>query len=599
MPSAGIFVRLGAGVTLPARGDRLSLTGTLARPHGQLELRIKSGGLQPLGPDTLPTALPTTVPAFGDATEARLVTLEGRLVDGPRRSSTGDLTIWFEGVDGGRFRVRADTSAGIARSLFVRGGRYRLVGILGRYATAGDPGFRIWLRDRADLVRLDAGAPGATPAPGTSPNPGAGGTVAEVAIRAARGSIGRTVTVVGVVTAPATLLDSSRRRIVIQDATGGIEVRLAPTMAVPSVGTRVRVSGEVGIAYGTPRILADSIAVLGKDSVPVPAALGRAPGEELGDRLVRLLVTVLDVKKDGDRWRAEVRVGGDRVPVAGLAGSGIPSTALVEGRTATIVGLVRIANPSATDRRLTIVPRSRADIRLGPVVAGGSGAGAAAGSDSGSGPAGGAADIAPSASASGVPDAWIDADLDGLAPLVGQTVRVGGLVTAISADGFDLDDGTAVGRVVLLGEATAFQALLGSGDAVNVIGRASGPAEAPFVRVSDPGSITRVGSLGEPIPLAEPTPDWADTGAEPTSDVPILVGLALSGAADGGRAGGHESSVGGSTEQGTLALALIMLGLASTGAIGARRWRRNWRSSRRIAARLATIAGMPGPERRA
>ena len=50
-----------------------------------------------------------------------------------------------------------------------------------------------------------------------------------------------------------------------------------------------------------------------------------------------------------------------------------------------------------------------------------------------------------------LPDAALDADLVELEAFVGQRVRVGGLVVDLRADGFTLDDGTAIGRVILRG----------------------------------------------------------------------------------------------------------------------------------------------------
>src|SRR5439155_13564808 len=66
------------------------------------------------------------------------------------------------------------------------------------------------------------------------------------------------------------------------------------------------------------------------------------------------------------RWRAELLLGSDRVPVVGLPAARIPSVTLVEGRHATIVGIVRRPYPSAADRRFAIEPRGRADLAIGP-----------------------------------------------------------------------------------------------------------------------------------------------------------------------------------------------------------------------------------------
>ena len=65
------------------------------------------------------------------------------------------------------------------------------------------------------------------------------------------------VTVEGLVTIRSNLLDATGRRIVIEDRTAGVEVLLPTGATAPAVGSRVRVSGEIGRAYGAPRIRAD------------------------------------------------------------------------------------------------------------------------------------------------------------------------------------------------------------------------------------------------------------------------------------------------------------------------------------------------------
>ncbi len=84
-----------------------------------------------------------------------------------------------------------------------------------------------------------------------------------------------------------------------------------------------------------------------------------------------------------------------------------------------------------------------------------------------------------------------DADLVDLDAVVGRVVRVGGLVVELTADGFTLDDGTAIGRVVLRGAAREVLALVEPDDAVNAIGRVeastTGPSSSSTTRRGDPG----------------------------------------------------------------------------------------------------------------
>ena len=217
---------------------------------------------------------------------------------------------------------------------------------------------------------------------------------------------------------------------------------------------------------------------------------------------MRVAGTVVDVKKLGDRWRAEVSVGRDPVVVSGLVGAGIPSTTLVEGRVATIVGIVRRPYPGATDRRWSIAPRGPADVAIG-------GARPASGSSDEPDPAAGpgAAGTRTTASPSSAPNV----NLVDLAGHVRSVVRVGGLVTELAADAFLLDDGTAVGRVALLGEAAEYLPLLEPGDALNATGRVERDGDAYRIVVEDPAGLVRVG---------DPTLDPTSIGATPTEQPP-------------------------------------------------------------------------------
>lgn len=497
---AGIVVRLPDGAA-PPRGTQIIVTGRLADPYGQLEVRTASGGLLMVGPGI--AAPPSTIAAqdLGERTEGRLVTLEGFVAAAPVRSTSGNLAVWFVDDGGARFRVLVDASAGIDRASFVVGGRYRLTGIVGQWASRKGAldGYRVWLRDRSDLSVLvtapGPGGPGTTPAtPATPP----------VSIAAALRMGEGTVRIEGVVTIPASLLDATGRRIVIQDATGAIEVLLPAGVSAPTVGSRIAVDGELGRAYGAPRIRATALSDLGTAASPLPLTVAGQLSQDLEWRLVSVSGTVVDVTRLGDRWRAELLVGRTRIAIAGQAGSGIPSTALIEGRKATVVGIVRRPYPAATDRRYAILPRSGADLRLGPAEASASGGKAVGSGTSGSGASRTAVGKG-MASSRGAGVAGLssvprppDVDLGELEPYLGQTVRVGGIVLRSLAGVIDLDDGTAVAPVRAIGDALALAAFFEPGDPINVVGTVVRLADGRFsVDVSDPGGLHRIGALGE------------------------------------------------------------------------------------------------------
>src|SRR6185312_14709004 len=129
---------------------------------------------------------------------------------------------------------------------FVKGARYRIVGIGGQRATRkGEPdGYRVWLRDGQDVTLLSA-----APSPGPSGGaPGTSGTAGPTAISIATAlrTADRDVAIEATVTAGASLLDNSGRRIVVQDASGAIEVLLPKESGALPVGARVRAAGRVG-----------------------------------------------------------------------------------------------------------------------------------------------------------------------------------------------------------------------------------------------------------------------------------------------------------------------------------------------------------------
>jgi hypothetical protein len=265
------------------------------------------------------------------------------------------------------------------------------------------------------------------------------------------------------------------------------------------------------------------------------------------------------------------------VPIVGLPGAGIAATVLVEGRPATITGIVRRPYPSASDRRFAVLPRDARDVALGPPADGASSP--TSGRRGGAGPSGstpaGPAPFAPAA---------VDVDLGQLAEHVGQTVRVGGLVVDRGADGVTLDDGTAVGRVVLSGEAVAYLPLLERGDAINAVGTVEQRGDDHVVVVGDPAGLLRVGDLGQLVAFAGTTADPSAATAAPS-------------AAPGVHLSGLDAVLGGNG-LGLAGLVSLLLATAASAAVGyARRQRSRHRLAARIATRLATFGGPSTPPR--
>jgi hypothetical protein len=498
--TGGIAVRLPDGASPPTRGTTVAVKGALADPYGQLELRPAASGFKVTGHGSLPAPVRLAASGLGEPTEGRLAELTGTVAAAPTKGTSGDLTIDLIDAAGTPFRVLADGSSGIAATDIVKGSSYRLTGIVGQRASRKGAldGYRLYLRDAADVVGVaTSGGPGASGAAGSSGSPGATGAPSaaipvSTALAAPEGSV---VTIEATVSAGAALLDSSGRRIVVQDASGAVEVLVPGGSTAPGVGTRVRVTGRMGIAWGAPRLGATSVVAVGSGSV-APATLGRAPAERDEWQLVRISGTVQKVERLGDRWRADVTLAdGTKTAVHGQAGAGIPSTAILTGRRITVVGIVKRPYPTASDRRFAILPRSGSDVAIAP--AGDNGAAQPLSSKGDGGSQGGSTGAAVSAT-----DVTPDTDLAALSEHVGRRVRVGGLIAGVSADGFDLDDGTALAHVELRGDMVALLPHLREGEAVAATGTVELVGGAPVVVVDATGSLLRVGSLGQALPIA-------------------------------------------------------------------------------------------------
>jgi hypothetical protein len=582
--TAGIIVHLPDGAAPPARGTKVRVIGRLAAPYGQLELRPETDGVVAAGTGSLPSPVSIVAADLGEGLEARLVSLRATVASSPRRATSGDLTIDVTDAAGAPARVMVDASAGIPREVFVLGARYTFRGIVGQRATRSGTldGYRIWLRDPNDARRETApssspspspsGAAGGSPAPSVAP--GASADPATLAIGGALATSDIAVTVEGIVTAGPQLLDGSGRRIVIQDPTAAIEVLLPEPRAI-GVGTRLRVTGEVGTAYGAPRLRATAVAAIGTGTGPSPLDLARAPGASLEWRIVRLRGRVVDVHRLGDRWRADIQLGAELVLVNGLPGASIDAGRLVEGEIATVVGIVRRPYPTATDRRFAVAPRSPADVISGPAsgtasAGGAGGSGAAGGSGTSGGATAGGAPGAASTPAATAGPAIVD--LGQLGEYVGERVQVGGLVAEAAADGVLLDDGTGRAWLELRGRAAALLVDLHPGDAVSASGVVEGEPGAERVIVEDPTAVVLAGALvaGSPVPTGATESRGSDT---------------VTGGPDAGPAPAPLDPA----RSLLIVLVVIGAGLAVAGAVPVRRWLARRRLDARVAVRLAAL----------
>jgi hypothetical protein len=570
----GIFVRLDGGRRGLAltRGETIVVEGRIGARYGALEIRLDdTDPLDRLGPASLPAPLFVPLAALGESTEGLLVRVSGVVVD-VAVSRAGTTTVVLEDASG-RGRAFALAAAGHLPDGIRRGVSLEVTGIAGQRATAHDrlDGYRVWIRDAADVQRV---GPSATSSLSASPTPepmGVPGAAATIPVRDALGRPGSPVTIAGIVVVPAGLLDADGRRIVIADAGGGVLVRLVEGDPAPDLGDHVRVTGVVGAYYGAPQLAADApVELLERGGDPAPYRVGRAPlSEALEWRLVVASGRIVELHRYGESWRAELELpGGDRLPIVGLARAGIPATTLAMGRTATVIGIVRRPYPTASDRRFAIVPRGKRDVAVGPAIGGRAstraGAGVAStGGPRGSTPAGPGAGTLP-----------IDVELGDLAGNVGRIVRVGGLVVAVDGLLVSIDDGSASVVARLPEAADTLAADLRRGEAVNAVGRVVALGDGWQVVVVGPADVWRAASLG------------AVPGASPT--LALAASSAMATPAQGG--GGGPGSGDGPLMAGLAAMAVAGGIVATAGAVTTARRRRIERLfSQRVAKRLAEL----------
>jgi len=541
--TGGLAVELPDGTDPSAvrPGVIVQLSGKLANPYANLELRAgSSADLVVLGRGGLPA--PTTLTSSGltESREGEVARITG-VIEGVETGSSGSLAITLRD-NGGEARVFVFGALGVSRDRFTTNARLTATGIVGQRESAsgaGD-GYRLWPRDGGDLVIAAAtptGRPGGapTPRPTATGRPGASaGPSPTVRIGSARE--GQSVTVQGTVTAPSGLIDGEGRRVTIQDGSGAMLLRLPDGAPAPTVGTRVRASGEVGTWYGGLQLAADAApSVLGRTTAS-PVVLRRAPSAVDEWRLVRVTVRITNVSRSGDTWRAEASLGaGGGLPIVGVSGSHIPSTAVAEGRSATVTGIVKRAYPTAADQRFALVPRGPADIQLGrdpsvvgtgPVTAGATGA--PGDSDPGVDPASGPVDVTGLAN-----DAVVDTTLDALTRLAGHHVRVSGALRHVDRSLLTIDDGSASAFIRLLDDGATFQPPLVPGEVVNVTGVVAEHDVGGWEVVARSEALVRASSLSLPtlapswvigpspaVPSAAPSP----AAVAPQTDIPPATG---------------------------------------------------------------------------
>ncbi len=491
--SGGIFVRLPepalSGV-LPGR--TLEAEGMLAAPYGNLELRPLAGRVLVLETVSQPAPRNLLVAELAENTEGLLARVTVT-IEQIEAGSSGSLTLMVSDASG-EGRVFFHGPLGVTRADFSVGQRLAVVGLVGDRLGL----YRLWPRNESD-VALIADDPSPTPAPTRSPA-ASDASAPVISIADALRRVGQSVTIEGVVTAQPGLFDADAQRVTLQDATAALLVRL-PADVRPRIGQRLRVSGAVGTYYGAPSLAAAAALVSGQGTAS-PTSVRSAPlGTGLEWRLVTVSGLVESVHRDGDAWRAELRLSTGSVPISGLARSGISASALVAGRWATVTGIVKRPYPTATDQRFAVVPRSPADIRLGAAA---SGDPPQAPDPAGSpGPGSSPRASAWPGEGQSAPSGVGMVALGDLAAHEAEAVSVGGRVLAVAGVRLTIDDGSGNAVVRLTGEAASLFVLFAVGDLLNATGRVERNATGGLeVVVDSPESIVRLAQLQIPAAAA-------------------------------------------------------------------------------------------------
>ena len=245
------------------------------------------------------------------------------------------------------------------------GTTYRLVGIVGQRASKKGAldGYRVWLRDRADVQAAPGGRAGRVAVavsrrfhPTRARHRGRPAARRRTGDGRGRGHRRRR--------------PPRRRRQADRDPGRQRRDRGLPAgerSARRRPGRAIRVEGTVGRALGAPRLRAATVTDLGTGAAG-PAAVperrtvrgGRVAArpdrrEDHGRDAARRPLASGRSRRQRQRARDRAR----RAP-------GIASTSLVEGRAITVVGIVRRPYPTATDRRWTVIPRGPWDVAVGP-----------------------------------------------------------------------------------------------------------------------------------------------------------------------------------------------------------------------------------------
>jgi hypothetical protein len=278
------------------RGQIVEVVGQLDDRYAQRTLRAAAADLVVLGSGTDPAPAPVGSGSIGESVEGQLIELNATLTGGPSALSGGQA---FDADDGsGSVRVFVGDATGIDLAAWREGATIHLRGVVGQRDSSGTgtSGYRVQPRDQADVLAVLAPptpTPTASPAasvtatPSATPSPIPDVPLLMTIGDARAAATGSRLRVRGVVTLPSGMVEPGSA--VIQDASGGILLRLGDETGSLALGELVEVIGTRSTKAGMLTLrVSDPVRRLGSQAEPAPVRL--ATGAASDDHEAELIV---------------------------------------------------------------------------------------------------------------------------------------------------------------------------------------------------------------------------------------------------------------------------------------------------------------------
>lgn len=366
--TGGIAV-LVTGGSFP-RGAVLDVSGEVDDRYHQRTLRAVPDDIVDLGPATEPEPIALTTGGVGEAVECRLVAAAGTIVSSATQLS-GALAYDFDDGSGPTRLVVPDAS-GVDTAAWSRGTILALRGVvIQRDASgSGTTGYRLTLRDTADVLAVHAPSASPTASPSSSPSssPGPSDDPPVVSIAVARdAALNSRLRVRGIVTLPTSVLGDGTAA--IQDATGAIILRLSDEAGTLAIGDLVQVDAMRSTKSGMETLRVSTPAqVLGSPATPQPARHGTGSLGEAHEAwlvVVRAAIVTTPRRTSAQNVYFDVDDGSGPLRVYLTAGAGIEAAGLTAGDTVELVGVLGQETTGQQPLRgYRLWPRRAADVRI-------------------------------------------------------------------------------------------------------------------------------------------------------------------------------------------------------------------------------------------